>query len=81
MKYIVHSTNSQTEGTKPVLRVEADGLDATPSSVLPYDPKDDGQVTLASRLLESVSQHPEYNTLRHIAVSFGGLTDESGKEF
>lgn len=81
MKYIVHSTNVMSEDTKPVLRVEADDLDSVPNSVQPYDPKDDGQVFLASRLLESVTQHPEYNTMRHIAVSFGGLSDETGKEF
>lgn len=80
MKYIVLSSNVQSNSATPVLRVEASGWDSAPTSVLPYDGKNPQQVVLASRLLESIQDHPDDNTLARIAVSFGGVTGENGEE-
>lgn len=80
MKYIVLSSNSQSDSATPVLRVECEGLKAVPTAVQPYDVQSAEQVSLASRLLESIQDHPEDNTLARIAVSYGGLTDENGEE-
>ena len=78
MDYILWSHPTQRVSGVPVMFLTADGLDAVPTSVTPYDPSEEKLVSLTQELIRSIQDHPEFNTLGHIAVSYGGLTDTNG---
>lgn len=76
--FIIHSVPSQGDSATPVMYLDADGIDGLPTAVRPYDPDDEQHAEMASQLWQSVLDHPEFNTVGHIAVSYGGVTNADG---
>ncbi len=76
--FLIHAVPSQNGSATPVMYVDAVSIDAVPTAVRSYDPDDEHHAELALRLWESIVRDSEFNTVGHIAVSYGGVTHADG---
>ena len=76
-KFVLISSHIQSETSEDVLILTAEGYDAIPVDVQPFDPNNDAQVEDASALRDSIKNYPDKSglTVARLAYSYGNIRE------
>ena len=76
-KFVLISSHIQSETSEDVLILTAEGYDAIPVDVQPFDPNNDFQVKEANSLRDSIKTDPDPmgHTVARLAYSYGNIRE------